>query len=52
MSLTGNFDCRSSAYAKELGVAACLPKPFELGELKNLIKRILSDVGFGIDKED
>ncbi|MCK5243415.1 response regulator [bacterium] len=30
------------AYAQGLGVAACLPKPFELGKLKNLIKRILS----------
>ncbi len=30
------------SYAQGLGVAACLPKPFELGELKNLIKRILS----------
>jgi CheY-like chemotaxis protein len=29
------------AYAKGLGVAACLPKPFELEELKRRMKEIL-----------
>jgi CheY-like chemotaxis protein len=29
------------AYSKVMGVVACLPKPFELVELKSMIKKIL-----------